>query len=92
MNQPTAKLSLHARQRAEEMGIVTKRIKRVVRNPDLRFPGQGGRFFVCRLDEPSFRVLINGHDGLEVITVVPWSYERYQRHPGATPSAHAETA
>lgn len=71
----TARMTAHARQRCLEMGITTARVKRVVRSPDLSYSSRGLRI-VCRDDEPSFRVVV---DGPKVVTVLPWSYDRYER-------------
>lgn len=72
---PTARMSAHAVARCAEMGIGTKRVKRVVRDPDLSYT-TFGNVMVCRYDEPDFRVVL---DGNIVVTVLPWTDERYQR-------------
>lgn len=72
---PTARMSAHALARCAEMGITTKRVKRVVRDPDLRYTTFGS-VMVCRYDEPDFRAVV---DGDLVVTVLPWTTERYER-------------
>jgi hypothetical protein len=84
-HEPTARLSLHARRRCAEMGIVTRRVKQVVRRPDFRYATHSGRQVVCRDDEPTFKVVICGWD---VVTVVRWTYDDYE-HPA--PGRPAET-
>lgn len=76
LNRPTPKLTDHARQRCIEMGLTTRRVKRVVQEPDLAYDSHGRRM-MCRFDEPTFRVVVDA-DGL-VITVLPWTYETYER-------------
>jgi hypothetical protein len=67
------------------MGIVTRRVKRVVRRPDFRYAAYSGRQVVCRDDEPTFKVIVCGWD---VVTVVRWTYDDYehpaQRRPAGT--------
>lgn len=75
-NLPTARLSAHAVARCEEMGIRTKRVKRVVRDPDLRYTTRGC-LMVCRYDEPDFRVVVDTSN--VVVTVLPWTDEQYER-------------
>lgn len=38
----TPRLTEHARERCAEMGLTTKRAKRVVQNPDVVYPGRRG--------------------------------------------------
>lgn len=72
----TPKLTEHARQRCAEMGLTTRRVKRVVRDPDLVYTSYGRRL-MCRYDEPTFRVVVDEY-GL-VITVLLWTYDPYAR-------------
>lgn len=74
---PTPQLTEHARERCAEMGIVTKRVKRVARMPDLAYASRENRRVLCRLDEPDFRVVVN-EEGL-IVTVLLWTYDTYTR-------------
>lgn len=70
-----ARLTAHAAQRCQEMGLTPARVKRVVRDPDLSYTSRG-LLMVCRYDEPDFRCVL---DGQKVVTVLPWTYEHYER-------------
>lgn len=76
----TPRLTEHARQRCEEMGIKTERVKRVVQDPTLSYASKHGYCVVCRTDEPAFRVVIDKRpEETVVITVIWWTSERYER-------------
>ena len=82
----TAQLCQHARDRCREMGIGTKDVKRLMRNPDLIRPAglfdeTEGRMLACSDQVPGIAVIyvmLNGDQPL-VITVVPRTYEEYER-------------
>jgi hypothetical protein len=77
---PTPQLCDHARQRCAEMGISTRRVKRVIREPDLSYCTYEGRMMMCRFDEPDFRVVVNTDGDVPVaVTVVWWTDEVYER-------------
>lgn len=80
----TPRLTEHARERCEEMGITTDRVKRVVRDPHLAYDSKNGYRVVCRSDEPTFRVVISERpDETVVVTVIWWTSEQYERGAGA---------
>lgn len=80
VHSPTPRLTDHARRRCEEMEIRTRRVKRVVRDPDLCYGSADGYHVVCRFDEPTFRVVIDRSTRPEtVVTVIWWTNERYER-------------
>ena len=62
---PTARLTFHARQRTEEMGLVTKAVKAVVAFPEIDTPTYGGlRVLVAGVLEVIYDPVSN-----EVVTV-----------------------
>jgi hypothetical protein len=69
------KFTKHARHRSRQMGLSLERIARVVSNPDLTYTTRGQQMH-SRHDEPDFRVVADGHT---VITVLEWTYDRYER-------------
>jgi len=80
----TAQLSRHARQRAAEMGVPTKWIKHMIRNPDLCRPGRAGRmddWLVVSDAHPDIAVVYRQHPNGEitVLTVLRRTYEEYTR-------------
>lgn len=77
----TPRLTHHARQRCEEMDVRTKRVKRIVRDPDLDRPSVAQRRIATRDDDPGLAVVYaEGEDGTPVIiTVLPHVQEEYDR-------------
>jgi hypothetical protein len=81
----TARLVPHARQRCAEMDVRTKDVKRLMRAPDLVRPAGwadecGGRMVACSDEYPDIAVVYSmDGDQPVVITVVPRTYEIYQR-------------
>jgi hypothetical protein len=72
----TARLTDHARQRCREMGVLTKVVKRLVRDPKIRYPSWSGRFVACdgtlavvyAIDPDSVPAVITVlYDGIEFI-------------------------
>ena len=65
----------------EEMDVSSKRVKRIVRNPDLRRVCHSNRWMVTRDDEPRIAVvyMMDETEAPLVITVLVRSYEEYAR-------------
>ena len=78
---PTARISPHAHERMEEMHVSSKRVKRLVRDFDLRRCSYAGRWVVTREDEPDICVVyVDDEDGTPlVVTVLVRSYAPYVR-------------
>lgn len=74
----TPRLSYHARQRCAEMGVTTKRAKRIVQDPDLVRPAQGALMAVSDAD-PDIAVVFTEETPPTIITVVWRTYETYDR-------------
>lgn len=84
----TARLTEHARERCEEMGISTKVAKRIVANPSLVLPDfqhHEDRRFIHSCDEPDYCVIATVADPPEIITVLYFSDQYFQR-PAKEPS------
>lgn len=61
------------------MGVTTKRVKRILRDPDLTYKSGEGRL-AWRSDDPTIAVVYVDNDGTPVaLTVVPRTSERYER-------------
>lgn len=75
-------MTQHARERAAEMGVCTKRVKRLVRNPCLRRTDANGITLAISNADPEIAVVYaDGPDGRPVVlTVLYRTYERYERH------------
>lgn len=78
---PTAKLSPHARERATEMAVSTKRVKRMVANPDTRHTCHDHRWFVTSEQDPEIAVVYAlDADGTPIVITVLWrTDEQYTR-------------
>ena len=64
------------------MGVGTKRVKRVLRNPALVRPSNGALLAISD-DEPDIAVVYVDHDGAAVVVTVVWrSTVVYERTPG----------
>jgi len=77
----TPRLSEHARARCDEMHVETKRVKRLLREPDMTRPGhEPGRIMAMSDKDPDLIVVYKVEDGEQiVITVLFRSYDRYDR-------------
>jgi hypothetical protein len=76
----TAVMSRHARERAAEMGICTKRIKRMLRNPSVNHVTRDNRFIAMSTAEPTIAVVYAIEDGQPTVVTVLWRSEvRYDR-------------
>jgi hypothetical protein len=58
----TPKLTPHARQRCVEMGVGTKRVQRIVRQPDVDRPSRGRRRIAVRDDDPAIACVYEGDE------------------------------
>ena len=78
---PTARLTEHARRRCVEMHVGTKRVKQLLRNPDIVRCSYGERFLAVADADPEIAVVYARQpDGtLTVITVLYRRYDRYSR-------------
>ncbi len=63
-------LTNHARQRAAEMGVLTKRVKRVVREPELRYPRKSTKTMMAVADDLAIPYCVS--DGRYVVITVLW--------------------
>lgn len=83
---PTAMLTTHARERAAELGVCTKRIKRIVREADVCrvTRGEGRRIAVMAADPELAVVYVVGADGRPIVVTVlyrdPEQYQPSQQH------------
>lgn len=77
----TPRLTEHARQRCAEMGVGTKRAKRVVRSPDVCYPGTHQGELVCYRDDDSIACAFVETDGRRVILTVLWKGVEFVRPP-----------
>lgn len=95
----TPRLSAHARERCEQMGISTKRAKRVVQDPVMTLPGGLGHpeFYQRVIGEDyEIMVVINPTvEPVEIVTVLWRTYDDYDRRndgqgfPGRAPGFEA---
>ena len=78
---PTPRLSQHARQRCDEMHVGTKRVKRLLRSPDVVRCSYNDRYLAVSDADPEIAVVFAKHpDGTcTVITVLYRTYEDYTR-------------
>ena len=77
MRVPT--MTLHARQRCEEMGITTIRAKRVVSRRVTTYAGTANNNgLVCLSDDPEIAVVWDPDENV-IITVIYRTYDRYER-------------
>jgi hypothetical protein len=77
----TPRLTLHARERCAEMGISTKRAKRVVKERRLVYISNldhDNDAFVVMSDDPDICVVWKEHTNL-ILTVLPRTQEEYVR-------------
>ena len=74
----TPRLTDHARERAEEMDIRTRRVKNAVRNPDLAYASKD-RMVAVDNDEPPIAVVYLPGDPPVVVTVLWRTQERWER-------------
>ena len=80
---PTARISEHAHLRMEEMHVPAKRVKRIVRDPHTRLATYANRYIATREDDREIAVVVTmDADGVPlVVTVIPRTYEPYDRRP-----------
>ena len=78
---PTARLTQHARQRCDEMRVGTKRVKQLLRNPDVVRCSYNDRWLAVSDADPEIAVVFaKDPDGTcTVITVLYRSYDIYNR-------------
>ena len=90
----TATLSEHARQRAAAMGVCTKRIKRIVRNPDILRVSYRGRWVATSDADPELAVVYTVDPGGQpvVVTVLYRNYQWYDRCTGQVMTNDADEA
>lgn len=75
----TPRLTDHARQRCEQMGISTKRAKRIVIGRTTTYRGsKGNSGMVCQSADPDFSVVWDPESNT-ILTVVPRVSETYRR-------------
>lgn len=75
----TPRLSQHARERCEQMGIKTKRAKRVVMERNISYQGpHPNDGIVCQSDDPDIAVVWDPVHNV-IITVLPNTQENYER-------------
>ena len=68
---PTARLTDHARQRCAEMDVATKRVKRIVADPDItRVNRREGCVAMVRDDDPAITVIVTFDGDLPVVVTV----------------------
>lgn len=80
MTHRTPKLTNHARQRCSEMGVATKRAKRIARDPDITRPSGAGILAKADHDPEIAVVYADDPDGSRVIlTVLPNTQEKFLR-------------
>lgn len=77
----TARLSQHARHRCAEMHVNTKRVKRLLRSPDITRTSYNDRYLAVADSDPEIAVVYAKHaDGTcTVITVLYRQYDTYIR-------------
>lgn len=82
----TPRLTKHARERCAEMGVKTKRVKRMVRDPDIDRPSrdwEANREVSCRIavrdDDPDIAAVYQPGEPPIVVTVVWRTDEVYTR-------------
>jgi hypothetical protein len=76
----TPRLTHHARQRCAEMGVSTKRVKRIVQDPDTVRSCRYGNLLAVSDAEPDLAVVYEDVDGQAVvITVLYRTSEVYVR-------------
>lgn len=76
----TPRLTHHARQRCAEMGVHTKRVKRIAADPDVTRPS--GRGILAKSDnDPEIAVVYveDSPDQLVILTVLPNTDKIYNR-------------
>lgn len=71
----TPRLSDHARQRCREMGVSTKRVKQIVRDPHVDYDSRWGLRMASRTDEPDIRALYAFAGGERLVVTVVWRKE-----------------
>lgn len=77
----TPRLSRHARERCEQMGIATKRAKRVVQERRLTYAGtRGNGAVVVMSDDPDIAVVWDELRNV-IVTVIPRTEDDYVRTP-----------
>lgn len=84
----TALLTKHARERAAEMGVCTKRIKRLLRNPTINRVGRDGRWVATSQADPDIAVVYAPDEqGRPVVITLLWraaeAYDRATYRPSA---------
>lgn len=76
----TPRLTRHARERCEEMGISTRVAKRIVQHADIRYPAQRNGTAATSKRHPEYTVIYVVEDGVPIIlTVVFRTTEQYVR-------------
>ena len=83
----TPVLTDHARLRCQQMGVRTRRAKRVVARPDLVIPGPpqyGDNFVASAASDPDIQVAYIVDRGRKVIKTVLWSDPEHYTRPEAS--------
>lgn len=75
----TPRLTLHARQRCQEMGVRTRRVKQILRCPTMTYSSRGGQVAWSAADPGIAVVFVADGAQLLAVTVVPRTYETYRR-------------
>lgn len=75
----TPRLTFHARERCREMGIRTKRVKDIVRMPDLVRTAQDGNLIAVTDNEPDIAVVYSPEEPPVIISVLWRTYQDYER-------------
>ncbi len=81
MAEPTPKLTSHARLRCTQMRVQTKRVKRILSDPDLTYTSRSAQI-AWRADDPAIAVVFVTHhqSGQRVALTVIWrTQEEYSR-------------
>lgn len=79
MSKRTPRLTKHAQERCAEMGITTKRAKRVVQNRTLMYAGvHDNNGYVCMSDDPDICVVWDPETN-SILTVLPKTARNYSR-------------
>jgi hypothetical protein len=77
---PTPTLSFHARLRCGQMDVRTRRVKTIMRDPDMTYDAGHGARMAWRRDDPTILVVYVEEAGKRhAVTVLPRTYERYHR-------------
>ena len=75
----TPRLTTHARQRCEEMGVVTKRVKRIVREPHSNRCTRDERWIAVRDDDPEISAVYVLGPKYPIVVTVLYRFKEYSR-------------